>query len=78
MSLLVYSVEMFPWPFLTSKTGVTVGDIGPKFGFDEIDNGFLSFNKFRIPRENMLMKYAKVRSQRDIKKMKRKGLYSFF
>lgn len=40
--------------------GVTVGDIGPKFGFDEIDNGFLSFNKFRIPRENMLMKYAKV------------------
>ncbi|CAI9571059.1 unnamed protein product [Staurois parvus] len=41
-------------------SGVTVGDIGPKFGFDEIDNGFLSFNKFRIPRENMLMKYAKV------------------
>ncbi|XP_068119874.1 peroxisomal acyl-coenzyme A oxidase 1 isoform X4 [Hyperolius riggenbachi] len=40
--------------------GVTVGDIGPKFGFDEIDNGFLSFNKFRIPRENMLMKFAKV------------------
>ncbi|XP_018427966.1 PREDICTED: peroxisomal acyl-coenzyme A oxidase 1 isoform X1 [Nanorana parkeri] len=40
--------------------GVTVGDIGPKFGFDEIDNGFLSFNKFRIPRENMLMKHAKV------------------
>ncbi|KAM4031061.1 peroxisomal acyl-coenzyme A oxidase 1 isoform 1-T1 [Anomaloglossus baeobatrachus] len=40
--------------------GVTVGDIGPKFGFDETDNGFLKFNKVRIPRENMLMKYAQV------------------
>ncbi|XP_075033906.1 peroxisomal acyl-coenzyme A oxidase 1 isoform X1 [Mixophyes fleayi] len=40
--------------------GVTVGDIGPKFGFDETDNGFLKFDKFRIPRDNMLMKYAQV------------------
>ncbi|XP_069809763.1 peroxisomal acyl-coenzyme A oxidase 1 isoform X1 [Dendropsophus ebraccatus] len=40
--------------------GVTVGDIGPKFGFDETDNGFLKFDKVRIPRENMLMKYAQV------------------
>ncbi|KAM4692042.1 peroxisomal acyl-coenzyme A oxidase 1 isoform 1-T1 [Rhinophrynus dorsalis] len=40
--------------------GVVVGDIGPKFGFDETDNGFLKFDKVRIPRENMLMKYAQV------------------
>ncbi|OCT60695.1 hypothetical protein XELAEV_18046716mg [Xenopus laevis] len=40
--------------------GVVVGDIGPKFGYDETDNGFLKFDKVRIPRENMLMKYAKV------------------
>ncbi|XP_077107915.1 peroxisomal acyl-coenzyme A oxidase 1 isoform X1 [Ranitomeya variabilis] len=40
--------------------GVTVGDIGPKFGFHETDNGFLKFDKFRIPRDNMLMKYAQV------------------
>ncbi|KAM4664617.1 peroxisomal acyl-coenzyme A oxidase 1 isoform 1-T1 [Discoglossus pictus] len=40
--------------------GVVVGDIGPKFGFDETDNGFLKFDHFRIPRENMLMKYAQV------------------
>ncbi|XP_044151949.1 peroxisomal acyl-coenzyme A oxidase 1 isoform X2 [Bufo gargarizans] len=40
--------------------GITVGDIGPKFGFDETDNGFLKFDKVRIPRENMLMKYAQV------------------
>ncbi|XP_077426158.1 peroxisomal acyl-coenzyme A oxidase 1 isoform X2 [Vanacampus margaritifer] len=40
--------------------GVVVGDIGPKFGFNEVDNGFLKLDHVRIPRENMLMKYAKV------------------
>ncbi|XP_072318611.1 peroxisomal acyl-coenzyme A oxidase 1 isoform X1 [Eucyclogobius newberryi] len=40
--------------------GILVGDIGPKFGFSEVDNGFLKLDNFRIPRDNMLMKYAKV------------------
>nr|XP_060620629.1 peroxisomal acyl-coenzyme A oxidase 1 isoform X1 [Anolis sagrei ordinatus] len=40
--------------------GITVGDIGPKFGYDEMDNGYLKMDNFRIPRENMLMKHAKV------------------
>uniref|UniRef100_A0A6Q2XKF2 Acyl-coenzyme A oxidase n=1 Tax=Esox lucius TaxID=8010 RepID=A0A6Q2XKF2_ESOLU len=40
--------------------GVVVGDIGPKFGFDEVDNGYLKLENVRIPRNNMLMKYAKV------------------
>ncbi|XP_055014237.1 peroxisomal acyl-coenzyme A oxidase 1-like [Boleophthalmus pectinirostris] len=39
--------------------GILVGDIGPKFGFCEVDNGFLKLDNVRIPRENMLMKYAK-------------------
>ncbi|KAK7929885.1 hypothetical protein WMY93_006280 [Mugilogobius chulae] len=41
-------------------SGILVGDIGPKFGFSEVDNGFLKLDNVRIPRENMLMKYAKV------------------
>lgn len=40
--------------------GIEVGDIGPKFGFDEMDNGYLRIHNVRIPRENMLMKYSKV------------------
>ncbi|XP_066268562.1 peroxisomal acyl-coenzyme A oxidase 1-like [Branchiostoma lanceolatum] len=40
--------------------GVTVGDIGPKFGYNTIENGFLAVNNVRIPRENMLMKYSRV------------------
>lgn len=42
------------------KPGVTVGDIGPKFGRNGNDNGYISFDKVRIPRENMLAKWSKV------------------
>jgi acyl-CoA oxidase len=40
--------------------GVIVGDIGPKFGFGAIDNGFVRFHRIRIPREHMLMRFANV------------------
>jgi hypothetical protein len=34
--------------------GVTVGDIGPKFGYNGVDNGFLQFNYVCI-RESSVM-----------------------
>lgn len=42
--------------------GVIVGDIGPKAygGFATSDNGFALFDHVRIPRDNMLMKFAQV------------------
>lgn len=40
--------------------GITVGEIGPKLGFNTANNGFLKFDNFRIPRNNMLMKNAQV------------------
>ncbi|KAE9027802.1 Peroxisomal acyl-coenzyme A oxidase 1 [Phytophthora rubi] len=40
--------------------GIEVGDIGPKVGFNAIDNGYCAFHKVRVPRENMMMRYAKV------------------
>ncbi|KAI9253672.1 acyl-CoA dehydrogenase/oxidase C-terminal [Helicostylum pulchrum] len=42
--------------------GITVGDIGPKAygGFATTDNGFALFDHVRIPRDNMLMKFAHV------------------
>lgn len=45
--------------------GVKVGEIGPKLGFQTANNGFLSFDHFRIPRENMLMKNAQVLKVRN-------------
>ncbi|GMT04236.1 hypothetical protein PENTCL1PPCAC_26410 [Pristionchus entomophagus] len=40
--------------------GITVGDIGPKIGYNTADNGYLAFDNVRIPRKRMLMKHAKV------------------
>jgi acyl-CoA oxidase len=40
--------------------GVILGDIGPKFGMNANDNGFMQFKKFRVPRRTMLMKNAQV------------------
>ncbi|KAE9280742.1 Peroxisomal acyl-coenzyme A oxidase 1 [Phytophthora rubi] len=40
--------------------GVQVGDIGPKVGFNSLDNGYAVFRNVRVPRRNMLMRYAKV------------------
>ncbi|XP_077055236.1 peroxisomal acyl-coenzyme A oxidase 1 isoform X4 [Siphateles boraxobius] len=60
-----HGLHAFITPIRSMKThiplpGVVVGDIGPKFGFDEVDNGYLKLENVRIPRENMLMKYAKL------------------
>lgn len=41
-------------------TGVEVGDIGPKMGYNGVDNGFLRFDHVRIPRDAMLMRFAQV------------------
>ena len=40
--------------------GINVGDIGPKFGYFGMDNGYLQLEHVRIPRDQMLMKYAQV------------------
>ncbi|CCH40726.1 Acyl-coenzyme A oxidase 3 [Wickerhamomyces ciferrii] len=40
--------------------GVSVGDIGKKMGRDGIDNGWIQFTNVKIPKFNMLDKYAKV------------------
>lgn len=40
--------------------GVIVGDMGPKLGLNGVDNGFVTFNNVRIPRENLLNKAGDV------------------
>ncbi len=46
--------------------GVEVGDIGPKYGYNTKDNGYLRFNQFRIPKENLLSKYMKISNEGKI------------
>jgi len=47
---------------LSPLPNVQVGDIGSKAfgGFGSIDNGFVRFNKVRVPRRNMLQRYSQV------------------
>lgn len=40
--------------------GIKIGEIGSKLGMNSTNNGFLAFDKVRIPRINMLMKNAQV------------------
>ncbi|XP_077308010.1 peroxisomal acyl-coenzyme A oxidase 2-like [Lithobates pipiens] len=40
--------------------GITVGDIGPKMAFQQIDNGYLMMRNIRIPKENMLSRFSEV------------------
>jgi acyl-CoA oxidase len=60
-----YGPHAFVVPIRDLKThkplpGVTVGDVGPKFGLNTLDNGFVLFDKVRIPHDYMLAKYSHV------------------
>ncbi|KAL8746215.1 MAG: hypothetical protein Q9190_001734 [Brigantiaea leucoxantha] len=39
---------------------VHVGDIGPKFGYNTMDNGFLLLNNVKVPHVNMLARFSSV------------------
>jgi acyl-CoA oxidase len=67
--LVVNGVSHGPHPFVVQirdmKThlpleNVHVGDIGPKVGYNTMDNGFLLFNNVKIPHKSMLAKYSRV------------------
>ncbi|XP_074028511.1 peroxisomal acyl-coenzyme A oxidase 3 [Leptinotarsa decemlineata] len=45
---------LLPYP------GLVVGDMGEKLGLNGIDNGFLKFDNYEIPRENILNRIADV------------------
>ena len=40
--------------------GITIGEIGNKVGFNTVNNGFLGFDKVRIPLKSLLAKNGKV------------------
>ena len=48
--------------------GVKTGDIGPKIGYNVMDNGYASFDGVEIPRRNMAMRFSQVDEQGKYKK----------
>ena len=60
-----YGVQAFMVQIRDTEThlplpGIKVGDIGPKLGYHQKDNGWLMFDKVRIPRTNMLARFAYI------------------
>ena len=43
--------------------GVTLGDCGKKMGLEGIDNGFMIFDNFRIPKDNLLNRFSTINDQ---------------
>ena len=73
LSILVrtFLIQAFYVPIRDIEThrplpGIEIGDIGPKFGFIAKDNGYCIFNKVRIPRRNMLMRYVNIDKEGQI------------
>jgi acyl-CoA oxidase len=40
--------------------GVKVGDLGTKLGFNSVDNGWMSFDQYRIPRSGLMSRFIQV------------------
>lgn len=40
--------------------GITLGDCGKKGGHHEVDNGFIIFNKHRVPRSALLDRFTQI------------------
>lgn len=40
--------------------GITIGDIGPKLGFDLTDNGYMTFENVRYPKSALLDRYVQL------------------
>lgn len=67
--MIVGGKDYGPQPFVcplrnyedySTLPGVTIGDCGAKMGRNGIDNGWIQFTHFHIPRTNLLMRYTKV------------------
>lgn len=61
----VYGVQPFMVPIRSRENhlpfpGLEIGDIGTKLGYNTVDNGYLSFNQYRVPRFSLLSRFVRV------------------
>lgn len=43
--------------------GIVIGDIGPKYGYTAMDNGYMLFNNRRVPHSALLSRYSGIDSE---------------
>ena len=66
-----YGPHAFVVPIRDKRTGrpfngVMLGDCGQKIGLEGIDNGFIIFNRYRIPKDNLLNKFSSIDSEGNV------------
>lgn len=44
----------------TVYPGVELGDVGTKLGYNSVDNGYLSFTHYRVPKISLLSRFVSV------------------
>ena len=47
--------------------GISVGDIGEKIGYNNVDNGYLSFDNYSIPRKQLLSRFMNITKTGEFK-----------
>ena len=76
-NLILKKKNFGPHPFMvqlrslkdhTPLPNMKLGDLGPKQGYNSMDNGFAIFDNIRIPRMDMLMGFAYVSSSGEYSK----------
>jgi acyl-CoA oxidase len=81
--LIVNGKNYGPHPFLVPLrdlqtheplSGVDVGDIGPKMGFQGMDNGYLRFDNYRLPKKYMLARFSTINDAGEYEVVDRNGL----
>lgn len=47
--------------------GIEIGDIGVKLGYNSVDNGYLRFDHFRVPRTSLLSRFIEITREGEFK-----------
>ena len=47
--------------------GIEVGEIGTKLGYNSVDNGYLKFTQFHVPRKALLSRFMNISKNGDFK-----------
>jgi acyl-CoA oxidase len=67
--LILKKKDFGPLPFMVpirsrvdhkAYPGIKVGDIGTKLGYNTVDNGYLEFDQYRVPRNSLLQRFVTV------------------
>uniref|UniRef100_T1KXY4 Acyl-coenzyme A oxidase n=1 Tax=Tetranychus urticae TaxID=32264 RepID=T1KXY4_TETUR len=63
-----HGLHSFMVPVRDTKTfqpfpGITIGDMGEKIGLNGLDNGFMTFNNYIVPKSSLISRNAQVTSE---------------